>query len=140
MTRTTPFDEMFARMTGGFEAPSMSRMASRSFDLDVAETDDAVVVTADLPGFDREEISVSVSDRSLTLRAEHDHSAEHVGNEDEDVSYLHRERRHESVSRSVSLPADVDADAAHATYRNGVLSVSMPVREAFDEGRRIEIE
>lgn len=140
MTRTTPFDEMFARMTGGFEAPSMSQMVSRSFDLDVAETDDAVVVTADLPGFDREEISVSVSDRSLTLRAEYNHSAERVGHEDEDVSYLHRERRHESVSRSVSLPADVDADAAHATYRNGVLSVSMPVREAFDEGRQIEIE
>ena len=138
MMRTNPFDEMFERMMGGFDAPAMSRMSHRAFDLDVTETDDEVVVTADLPGFDREEISVSVSDRTLTLRAEYDHSEEHA--DDEGASYVHRERSHESVSRSISLPADVDADAARATYRNGVLTVSMPVREAFDEGHRIEIE
>jgi HSP20 family protein len=137
MMRTNPFDEMFERMMGGLDASSVSRMSPRAFDLDVAETDGEVVVTADLPGFDRDEISVTVSDRTLTLRAEHEHSEAHG---DEGASYVHRERSHESVSRSVSLPADVDADAARATYRNGVLTVSMPVHDAFDEGHRIEIE
>ena len=137
--RHNPFDEMFERMMGGLDAPSMSRISPRAFDVDVAETDDEVVVTADLPGFDREEISVSVSDRSLTLRAEHDHSEERESG-DEGASYVHRERRHQSVSRSIPLPADVDADAAHATYRNGVLTVSMPVLAGGDEGHRIEIE
>jgi HSP20 family protein len=139
MMRTNPFDEMFERMTRGFDSPAMSRMSHRAFDVDVAEADGEVVVTADLPGFDREEIEVNVSDRTLTLRADHEHSDEHESG-DEGASYLYRERSHESVSRSISLPADVDVDAARATYRNGVLTVSIPLRDAIGEGHRIEIE
>ena len=138
MMRTNPFDEMFERMTGGFDAPSMSRLSHRAFDVDVAETDDEVVVTADLPDFDREEISVSVDGRTLTLRADHDHSEEREAG-DESASYVHRERRHESVSRSVSLPAAIDEASAHAAYRNGVLTVTMSKR-AGEDSHRIEIE
>jgi HSP20 family protein len=136
--RSNPFDEMFERMTGGFDAPMMERMSPRAFDVDVAETGDEVRVTADLPGFDREEISVSVSDRTLVLRATHEHRADHESGE-EGASYVRRERRHESVSRSVALPADVDEESAHAAYRNGVLTVSMPKRAGGDS-HRIEIE
>jgi len=138
MMRRNPFDEMFERMTGGFDAPMMERMSARAFDVDVAETDDEVTVTADLPGFDREAIAVSVSDRTLTLWATHEHSEEREPGE-EGASYVRRERRHESVSRSVALPAAVDEASAHAAYRNGVLTVTMPKR-AGEDSHRIEIE
>lgn len=139
MMRSNPFDEMFERMMGGFDGPAMSRMSPRAFDLDVAETDDEVVVTADLPGFDRDEILVRITDRTLSLRATREHDTEHES-DDVGASYVRRERRHESVSRSVALPADVDEEAAHAGYRNGVLTVSMPKRAGGDGGHRIEIE
>jgi HSP20 family protein len=130
--RTNPFDEMFERMTGGFDGGM-----GRSFDVDVAETDDAVVVTADLPGFDREDIDVSVSGRALTLRADHAHDD---WTETPSGSYVRRERRHESVSRSVTLPVAVVADDASATYRNGVLSVTLPKVAASDDAHRIDVE
>jgi HSP20 family protein len=140
--RTNPFDEMFERMMGGLDGNAMERVMSdrsRAFDVDVAESDDEVVVTADLPGFDRDEIEVSAHDRSLTLRATHAHSEASESASDAGT-YLRRERRHESVSRSVSLPADVDDAGASATYRNGVLTVRLPKVAAGEGSHRIEIE
>jgi HSP20 family protein len=142
MMRTNPFDEMFERMMGGFDGSAMERVMSdrsRAFDVDVADSGDEVVVTADLPGFDRDDIQVSASDRSLTLRATRDHSEE-SGSESESGTYLRRERRHESVSRSVALPVDVDDAGASATYRNGVLTVRLPKIEGGEHSHRIEIE
>jgi HSP20 family protein len=134
MKRPTPFDEMFERMMSGFDGGM-----ARSFDVDVAETDDAVVVTADLPGFDRDDIDVAVSGRTLTLRADRTHDADdHAGAEG--GSYVRRERRHESTSRSVSLPVEVAAGEASASYRNGVLSVTLPKVEAGDDAHRIDVE
>ena len=98
--------------------------------VDVSETDTDVVVTADLPGYEKEDIEVGVKDRRLTVEAERSHESE---DRDDDERFVRQERTHQHVSRSVSLPAEVDEDAATATYRNGVLTVTLPKRDA-DEG------
>ena len=98
--------------------------------VDVSETDTDVVVTADLPGYEKEDIEVGIKDRRLTVEAERSHESE---DRDADERFVRQERTHQRVSRSVSLPADVDEDAATATYRNGVLTVTLPKLDA-DEG------
>lgn len=140
MRRTTPFDDidrLFDRMTRGFG--EMDRFQMGGIDVDVADYDDEYVLMADLPGFDREDISVTVDDQMVTISAERAMSAD---DSDAEGMYLRRERRSESMSRRVRLPETVDEDGAKASYRNGVLAVTLPKMEMSDDerGRRIDVE
>ena len=128
--RNNPFEEierLFERMGSGGMG-SMSGMHDVS--VDISETDAEVVVTADLPGYEKEDIEVGVKDRRLTVEAERKHESE---DRDENERFLRQERTHQRISRSVSLPTDVDEDAASATYHNGVLTVTLPKVDP-DEG------
>jgi HSP20 family protein len=102
--------------------------------VDVADHGDRYVVTADLPGFERDDIEVRLAAGSLHLAAERE-----TETAEEDVDYLRRERRRESVSRRVSLPEPVDEDAVAAAYNHGVLTVELP-KQAADGGTRIDID
>ena len=95
--------------------------------ISVEETDDGVVVLADLPGFDRDELSLRLRDDVLQLSGQHE-----VG---EGMSY--RSRR---VSERISLPAHVDPEHVTASYHNGVLEVTFEVAPADDSGTEIHIE
>jgi HSP20 family protein len=139
--RTNTFDDidrLFDRMNrfAGFDDSRWGEgsMASGAMKVDVSSHGDDIVVVADLPGFDREEIELSVDEDRLTIAASHD-----VESGDEDASYIHRERAHRAVRRSVSLPVEVDAEGASASYTNGVLSVTLP-KLAESSGHRIDID
>lgn len=155
--RYTPFediDRLFDRMTDRPDLRSWGPWtdAWNRMDVDVAEYDDEIVVMADLPGFEREDIDVTIDDSRLLIRAEREHESERGTAADEDGrerderdarrAYLHRERRHESVSRRIDLPHAVRDDEATANYRNGVLTVTLPLDvEASDEGgHRIDVD
>ncbi len=158
MNRTNPFDDieqLFGRSPfGGDRAWSRD---DRTADVDVAEYDDELLVMADLPGYDRETIDVRVTDGRLTIRAERDSSHgnatrddetreltdHHEGSHDDaNRRYLRRERRHESITRSIEIPIPVREDEASATFRNGVLTVTLPkpTDHRTDDGHRIDIE
>ena len=125
MSRRNPFDEiveLFERM-GQSDRSGWGGVSDVS--VDVRETDADVVVTADLPGYDREDIDVAVKERTLTIEAERQEERS-----DEGERYHRQERSHRRVSRSVHLPAEVDEQSADATYRNGVLTVTLPKRDA----------
>jgi HSP20 family protein len=142
MMRYTPFDDLFERMSRGFGDMGMDMdmdMHSRAFDVDITDADDEVVVTADIPGFDREELDVNVTGRTLSIRASHDDETRDEGDE-RGGTYVRRERRSRSTARSIGLPADVDEDAASATYRNGVLTVRLPKVDVSDDARHIDVE
>ncbi|WP_380680899.1 archaeal heat shock protein Hsp14 [Salinigranum sp. GCM10025319] len=143
--RSNPFEDIerfFERMNRSFGdvpmAPGLHDVA-----VDVAETDDEIVVTADLPGFEREEITISLSGRDLTIEAEREEHAEET-DEDEggEVRYVRRERSHRQLSRTVRLPAAVVEDSATAEYRNGVLTVTLPreTAETDDDSHTIDID
>jgi len=141
MNRTNPFDEIeqfFGRAPFGGDRAWGRDL--RTTDIDVAEYDDEFVVMADLPGYDREDIDVRATDGRLTITAERDAERENGEHEDADRRYLRRERRHESVTRSVDLPGPIADEGASATYRHGVLTVTLPktVEEA-DDGHRIDV-
>jgi HSP20 family protein len=138
MNRTNPFDEIeqfFGRTPFGGDRAWGRDL--RTTDVDIAEYDDEFVVMADLPGYDREDIDVRATDGRITISAEHD--TEH---EDGDRRYLRRERRHESVTRSVDLPASVIESDATATFQNGVLTVTLPkeMNTDSDGGHHIDVE
>ena len=131
------FDRMsrqFDEMSRGFEG--QGSMHGQGMPVDLTDEDDAVVVTADLPGYEKDDILLSASDDLLTIRAEREATSEH-----DDEAYVHRERHSQSARRTISLPATVDEGAASATYRNGVLTVTLPKLDADeDDSHSIDIE
>ncbi|WP_280535376.1 Hsp20/alpha crystallin family protein [Halopenitus sp. POP-27] len=152
MTRRDPFEEMerlfermnreFERIGGDLEAGfgDLESGLGREISVDVAEDESAVTVTADLPGYDRDDIDVTASGRTLTIAAEHDESVERNVDDEDALEYHRRERRRRSVSRRVRLPSDVDETAAEATYTNGVLTVELPKTDVDAGGHRIDVE
>lgn len=92
--------------------------------VEVYETDQEVVVRAELPGVDPKNVNVTVQDNTVTIEAEAKEEQEERGR-----NYLRRELRYGQFSRSLTLPAEVRADAAKATYRNGVLELRVPKSE-----------
>ncbi|WP_324756153.1 Hsp20/alpha crystallin family protein [Haloarcula sp. GH36] len=133
MTDTDPFSEIeraFDVLTDQFGA-NLGAVPT-----DLVETDDEFVVRMDLPGFDTEDIDVTLAeDRKLSVTAERDESAESA-----DGQYLTRERRRQSLSRTVRLPGPVEDDAA-ASYEDGVLTVHLPkiVEDEGDDGTDIPV-
>ncbi len=141
MKRRNPFDDieqMFDRMSRQFDEMGrqweggmggMSGMIGGGMSVDVADYDDEIVVTADVPGFEKDDIDISIADRTLTLRAEREMDAE-----SEEGEYLRRERRSASMHRTIRLPERVDEESASASYQNGVLTVTLPkVHATSDE-------
>ena len=92
--------------------------------VDIYETPNELVVKADLPEVDEKAIDVRVENNLLTIRGERKFEK----NISED-NYLRVERTYGSFSRSFSLPNTVNAEAIHAEYKNGVLTVNLPKRE-----------
>jgi HSP20 family protein len=146
MSRINPFDEierMFERMNrqfnelseGGAQLPATTG-GPQAVSMDVAEQDEEYVVTADLPGYEKEDIDLSISDRTLRVGVDREESTDES---DEDGTYIRRERRRQSVSRTITLPEEVDEEEASAAYNNGVLTVTLPKRDRSDGSRSIDI-
>lgn len=104
--------------------PFFGQGATFSPALDVAENDNAYIVTAELPGIDPKDIDISLEGNVLTLRGEKKEESEK-----KDKNYHRVERRYGSFVRSLTLPAEVNADKIEADYRNGLLEVTLPKSE-----------
>jgi HSP20 family protein len=92
--------------------------------VDIYETEQNLVVKADLPDIKPEELDIRVENNILTIRGER--KFEKKVNEN---SYLRVERSYGSFSRSFSLASTVNTEAIQADYKNGVLTLSIPKRE-----------
>ena len=125
-------EQLFDRMSREFGGGAFA--AASSVAVDVEERDDEFVVTADVPGFAKEDIEVTLADRTLRIQAERESETQ-----EREADYLRRERQTTSASRSVQLPGDVEEDGITATYKNGVLTVTLPKRGGGD-GHRIDVE
>ena len=89
--------------------------------VDVIEREDSFVVQAELPGMKREGIDISVTDNTLSISGERNLETEVKKGE-----YHRRERSYGRFSRSMSLPANVDADKIKASFEDGVLEIILP--------------
>jgi HSP20 family protein len=92
--------------------------------VDTYETDDAVVLKVELPGFSRDDFSLEVGQNTLILQGERKQEEEV-----KEADYHHRECCYGAFERSFLLPSSVDQDGVQATYKDGVLEVRLPKTE-----------
>ncbi len=102
--------------------------------VDVFDSDNEVLVKADIPGLKKDEMDISVNDDLLTIKGEK--KMESKVNEE---SYYKSERFYGSFSRTIHLPSAVEEDNVKATYKDGVLELHLPKKEKA-KTKRISVE
>jgi HSP20 family protein len=135
LTRWEPFAEL------GELRSRFDRMFEDFFDgherqwtpaIDVERKNGNLVFRADVPGIKPEEVKIEVENDILTVSGEHEERKE-----EKDKHFLRRERRYGSFSRSMALPASVDAKKIKATTHDGVVEVTIPL---LSESKQTKVE
>jgi HSP20 family protein len=144
---TEEMDRVFDRVFGDFRAPHRSWLTRRPFRsleregqwlprLEAFQQGDRFIVRAELPGLKKDDVKVELTENAITIQGERrdEHQEEREG-------YYHTEREYGQFHRSVPLPEGVITESAQASFKNGVLEVTMqaPPAEA-NRGRRLEIK
>jgi HSP20 family protein len=128
------FDQLFNQF---FRDPWGGDLAERTFGvgprMDLAETENEITLRFDLPGVTPEDVDISVSGGMLTLRGEKRDEKEQKSGD-----YVYAERSVGAFSRSVQLPSTVDPDKIDASYKNGVLTVTL-AKHADAKPKRIPV-
>jgi len=144
-TAMNPWEEMerwFERtgrgswMSPGFwEGPphleSLAVFRSAAPKVDIIDRDAEIVVRAELPGVAKEDMDVSVTDNSVTLKAHTSH--------EEKGEYYRREMRYGEYLRTIALPHSVDGEEAKATFNDGVLELTLPKAGRISR-KKVEVE
>lgn len=102
--------------------------------LDMYETPDTIVVKTSLPGVKPDDVEISVTGDTLTIRGEIK-----AGEEIKEGDYYHQERRYGSFCRTVVLPSALKADKAQAVFEDGVLTLTIPKAEEI-KPKTIKVE
>ena len=102
--------------------------------LDVTQKGDKTVIRASMPGVSPEDIQVAIEDNVLTIRGQT--AKEH---QEEDETYLMRERRTGSFHRALRLPDSVDPDGVDPRYEHGILTITVPKAEA-KRARKLQVQ
>lgn len=111
------FEEFFPRFR-------ISRFEEIGVPIDMYHTPEAVVVKAVLPGVKPEDVDITITGNTLTIKGEVK-TEKDVRRED----YLYQERRYGAFSRSVDLPSGLETDKAEATFEHGILTLTIPKAE-----------
>ncbi|MEI7783989.1 MAG: Hsp20/alpha crystallin family protein [Betaproteobacteria bacterium] len=138
MTRSNLFDDLFKDLSSGYFVRPLYNEAlpqSSQIRLDVKDDGAAIVINADLPGVKKEDIHVHVQDSVVTLGA----TLAPKDSEGAQGKLLHSERYAGTVSRSLSLPCDVDESRSSAKYEDGVLTLTLPKAKA-ERGARLQVQ
>jgi len=131
------FEEMMNRMFESFWGRPTSRRLLSSGErgavvpseyrepfIDVMDGDKEIIATAEMPGLEKKDITINVTEDMLEISAETKQEEKK-----EEKGYIYRERRSGSYYRAISLPSPVDPDNSKASYENGVLEIKMPKTE-----------
>jgi HSP20 family protein len=134
-----PFDHIFDQFFEDFgcnrlPAPTVKKVAPQ---FEIAETDEAYSVAAELPGIDQKEIEVVVDNDILTIRGEKKEEKD-----EEKKNFLYSERRYGSFERRFRLPETVEQGDISAGFKNGVLTLTLPKKPEArkPEPRKINIK
>jgi len=101
--------------------PHLPMMGEWAPALDVSETRDAVMVKAEVPGMESTDIHLSLQDEVLTLK-----HGKKLEQEEKEEHYYRAERTYGAFARAIRLPAPVDGSKVAATFKNGLLTVTLP--------------
>ncbi|MCE1245358.1 MAG: Hsp20/alpha crystallin family protein [Firmicutes bacterium] len=127
-------EDMANRMFGDFfQMPDVQKTEAPA--MNIYKEEGNIVVEAQLPGFDKNNITVELENDMLTIKGEHKEE-----NVKEEENYYHREFSRSSFSRSVKLPGKLNPEELKAKYADGVLKISIPSAEAVETKKQIVIE
>ena len=140
MTTFNPWRQMEEFEKAFFGAPFRSFFSTPSFSqfrTDVTDEGDHYLLEADLPGFEKKDITLDIQNDTLIVRAERKSKVEEKDQQDK---VIRRERSYGAYTRSFDI-SGVDADKIKAKYVDGVLKLTLPKQEPrLPQGRRLEIE
>lgn len=124
------FDEFFERR------PARRGLGESDWypSVDVSEDENEIKVEADLPGMKQKDLDVNIDGNVLTIKGERKREKK-----TEEEGYYRSERSHGKFQRSFTLPTEIDVDKTKATFKNGVLTLTVPKLQKT-KGKRIEIE
>lgn len=111
----------------------LTRSNAGSIRTDVKETDNEYIVEAELPGFDKKDIELDLTDDRLTITARQEESTD-----EENENYIRKERRYGEVCRSF-LVRGIDTEKVNADYKDGILRITLPKQEEVVKKSRIDI-
>ena len=114
-------DRLFDRIWEEFSGPLIPRPAREIPFIDLSETEENLIIKAEVPGINPEDLDISIADDTLTIRGE---MKQEIVSEGED--YHRTERRYGSFSRTLQLPCRVLMEDVEATYKKGILSIVLP--------------
>ena len=130
----TDFDRIFNSMFTN-DSPQFSLAESWMPAVDVNETETEYLLSADIPGLDKKDVSIDIHDGIITIKGERA-----IDNEKSTDDYRIRERQLGSFNRSFRLPDNVNEVKVAAKFKNGVLTITLPkTKEIIPEGRQIKI-
>jgi HSP20 family protein len=118
----SPVDRLFEEFWRGVGAPATAAPGGFTPRIDVVERENEYLVTAELPGLEEKDFHLEVNRNVLTISGEK--RAEYAS--DDAKGWRWSERAYGSFRRTVELPAEIDAEKVSASYRNGVLTVTLP--------------
>ncbi len=133
-------DRLFGDVSLGAFAPGVSgaladlETSTWLPQVEVFEREGKLTIRADLPGLSKDDIDVDMSNDAVVIRGERQQERE-----ENEEGYYRSERSYGSFYRAIPLPAGVNAEQANATFRDGVLEITMPASERQQRSRRIEI-
>lgn len=132
------FDDYFGDFDLAPFAGMEERLARFAPSIDVSETPKKIKVTAELPGMEEKDISVTVEDDYLILSGEKKEEKE----EEDDEKYYHREMSYGAFKRIIPFNASIDTDKVEAKFKKGVLKITLPKLPGSesDKGKKIEIK
>lgn len=135
--RWDPFTEMAPTMADMFRMPERLLGEEMSFvpTMDMQETDNAYVLTAEMPGMDPKNVDISVRNGALELKGE---KKEEKESDQSGTGWT--ERRYGAFHRQIPLDQDIKEEEVKATYKNGVLRIEVPKAETGGGGKSIPIE
>ena len=115
-------DDLFSSFFEGWNVPFFQR--SRFPAIDISEDENQIVVKAEVPGCQADDIDISVHGNTMAISGEKKQEQEK-----KEKGYCHIERHYGSFRRALNLPADVDTEGVEATCKDGILSIVLPKAE-----------
>jgi HSP20 family protein len=132
------FDNVLGRFFGQQQQNGGNRAAIAPFGVDIREDVNHLYIEADMPGFTKDEVDVTLENNTLTLSAEHKQEQQKKDGGNDKGQWLLNERRYARVLRSFTLPDTVDESKVDAKLENGVLSITLHKRPEV-KPRKIQV-
>ncbi|WP_461255576.1 Hsp20/alpha crystallin family protein [Treponema sp. R80B11-R83G3] len=132
------FDRYFESFFGDSILAPSARMFNHIPAVDIQENENSYVLDMELPGYDEKNIEVHVDGSSLTISSKEEDAREEKKTNENTGTYILRERKISSFTRSFKLPENADPEAVNAAFKNGILSLEIKKR-AETQKRAIRI-